>query len=160
MLQQFVTVAGARGGHGTSTTAAVLALFLAGHAPTNLVAADPDSGAALLGVPSGGGRLAPLDVTPTLRLTPEVDHGAERVVIDAGTLADCSRSERSDGLLLVVLRGPCYLALRSLLTYTGRPADGVILVHEHGRSLGCHDVRKCSVCEWLRRSSNRTPWRA
>ena len=40
MTAQTITIAGARGGSGTSTIAAALALLIAGHASTELVADD------------------------------------------------------------------------------------------------------------------------
>jgi hypothetical protein len=40
----------------------------------------------------------------------------------------------------VVLRGPCYLGLRQLVTRAERPPAGVVLLSEPGRSLTRRDV--------------------
>ena len=51
-----------------------------------------------------------------------------------------SSPTRPPGLvLLVVLRGPCYLGLRSIVA-SGLQADGIVLLVEAGRSLTRRDV--------------------
>ena len=68
MTPRTIALTGARGGHGTTTVAAALALFAARHGSTVLLADDPTSSAALLGVvhaPADAG----LQVTENLVLT-------------------------------------------------------------------------------------------
>lgn len=147
-----IELIGARGGQGTSTVAAALAVLCAGHAPTVLVSDDTAAAAALIGIP------APLDddlvqLTPNLVLvgaTPKPEIADDTVVIDAGRCTPARRqgpalsavSDRRTGEPVeryAVLRGPCYLALATLLTATEH-FDGVILVEEPGRSLSRADV--------------------
>ena len=131
-----VILNGARGGQGTSTVAAALALYAAGHADTHLVARDTAAVAALLGI-----------ATPT--------HGESAPVTDRLTLVDTATGTPAIRILdslvddsippeptvrLTVLRGPCYLALRTIVVEpTSRP-DGIVLVAEAGRSLTSRDV--------------------
>jgi hypothetical protein len=107
------------------------------------VSADPAATAALLGVPlPPAGERA--QVTPTLSFTAEPDdRRAEVTVIDAGSSHQQPSSGSltgADGERYAVLRGPCYVALASLLSAPGSPPDGVILVAEQGRALGAKDV--------------------
>jgi hypothetical protein len=143
-MSRTIHLIGARGGQGTTTVAAALALLAAGHHDTALVSSDPAATAALLGVP------LPLaderaEVTPTLSFTAALDehHRAEVTIIDdgAGHRRTTSGSlTAADGERYAVLRGPCYVALASLLTVPGGPPDGVILVIEQGRALTAKDV--------------------
>ncbi len=143
-MSRTIHLIGARGGQGTTTVAAALALLAAGHHDTALVSSDPAATAALLGVP------LPLaderaEVTATLSFTAEPDehHPAEVTVVDggAGHLQPSSGSlTAADGERYAVLRGPCYVALASLLTASGGQPDGVILVLEQGRALTAKDV--------------------
>ena len=132
-----VTLAGARGGHGTTTVATALAILAAEHGRTQL--ASPDA-TALLAIPSEPSRPLPVSVTDCLTVAPA---GASETseptmtIIDAGPLRPCGREADP---LFIVLRGPCYLGLRHVVTMTGRPPDGVILVCEPGRSLTRRDV--------------------
>jgi len=130
-----VILNGARGGQGTSTIAAALALYAAGHVRTQLVAIDPRATAALLGVaqPTEGES----SVTEQLTLTAEPVGDPEIRIIDAGTIAFTGDGD----VHLVVLRGPCYVALRSVGLASGRRPDGVIVLAEAGRSLDDRDVR-------------------
>ena len=133
MQRTTVTVAGARGGQGTTTVAAALAIFGAGHTPVRLVSADAP---AVLGLPEPTGAWEPVDVAPNLSLTPpSSSDGAS--VLDAGRL--CAH-DNLPGPVYVVLRGPCYLGLRELVLGAWPPPDGVILVMEEGRSLTDRDV--------------------
>jgi hypothetical protein len=127
-----ITVVGAKGGQGTSTVAAVLAIFAAGHQPTELVAPDA---VPILGVadPSDGGPGVP--VLANLTLTGTAGR-AGVAILDAGTLAGRAVA----GSTYTVVRGPCYLALRTMLGRGGPLPDGVILVAEEGRSLTQRDV--------------------
>jgi hypothetical protein len=140
MSTRSISITGARGGHGASTVAATLALYAAGHQPTTLVAPDLESMAALLGVavPSEGAQ--DVAVTPTLTLARSVSTASsEFVVIDRGSRPDAPQSPEVAERYIVV-RGPCYLALRSLVAHPGEPYDGVILMVEAGRSLRAADV--------------------
>jgi hypothetical protein len=134
-----ITITGARGGQGTSTVAAALAVFTAGHHPTALITADRMAMAALLGLPDPADVAA--TVTDRLTLSPETGatSGAEVLVIDAGT-APCGLAAAGAGESYVVVRGPCYLALAGLLRSPAAKPDGVILVAEQGRSLTARDV--------------------
>jgi hypothetical protein len=156
-MTRTITLTGARGGQGTSTVAAALAVLCAGHAPTILCSDDPTATAALVGVPVplGDGWI---DVCPNLTLVPNsagIDGPAEGItVVDAGRTpsgrpveghgggsAGPLRAADGAGPLerYAVLRGPCYVALATLLTATQR-FDGVIVVAEPGRSLTGRDV--------------------
>jgi hypothetical protein len=149
-MTKTIELIGARGGQGTTTVAAALALLHAGHGPTTLVTKDPAATAALVGVPLG------LEdewaqVTSTLRLDPRcpvdrIDDGSV-VVVDRGRLEQRAAEEPEDGRCVstepvryVVLRGPCYVALATLLAAPARRFDGVIVVAEDGRSLTTKDV--------------------
>jgi len=146
-----IELTGARGGQGTSSVAAALAVLCASHAPTELMSDDTAAAAALMGIP------APLDGEP-MQLAPNLvlvgpggmPRTAGTVVIDAGPCTPARRqgphpSGESDARTTgpteryAVLRGPCYIALATLLTAT-EGFDGVILVHEPGRSLSAADV--------------------
>ena len=141
MTAQTVTVVGARGGSGTSTIAASAALFAARIVPTELVARDVDSAAALLGLGAAGDPDEPIDVAHGLTLASVPTAAASVAVIDAGRLDQLDH--RPTGLLLVVLRGPCYLGLRSIVNRELRP-DGIVVLSETGRSLTLRDVQ--DVC--------------
>ncbi len=153
-MSRTITLHGARGGQGTTTVAAALALFAAESGPTVLVSDDPTATCGLLGIPATlGDDWA--QVTPNLRLDPS---GAERgshdrdttIVIDGGRLPQAQVGDRRiapageidplPGKHYAVLRGPCYVALASLLSSLGPRIDGVVLVAEDGRSLTAADV--------------------
>jgi hypothetical protein len=126
-----ITIAGAKGGQGTSTVAAVLAIFAAGHRPTRLVSADA---APILGIPDAEDETTTAAVVPGLTLGPT--GGTEPIAIrDGGTIPDGPRG----GASYTVVRGPCYLALRAMLR-ADSAADGIILVVEDRRSLTQRDV--------------------
>lgn len=122
---------GAKGGQGTTTVAAATAVIAAGHAPTTLVTPEASDAATLLGLPrpDDGG---PIQVTPTLWLASEVVEGTAVAIIDGPPLP--AASER-----YLVVRGPCYLALAAALRHDS-PPDGIVLLHEPGRSLTARDV--------------------
>ena len=134
-----ITITGARGGQGTSTVAAAVALFAAGHARTVLASADPRSMGALLGVPAPQAADLDVEITPTLRLSERPVADDEVLVVDAGTSPLVAGEDRQQEHY-AVLRGPCSLALASLVAAPGPPPDGVILVAEPGRSLTATDV--------------------
>jgi hypothetical protein len=131
-----IEVIGARGGQGTSTIAYILALLEADHQPTTLVTADAPATSALLGMP-----IEPTDeptqITSALRLASAVPDHAGAVVIDGGRTSPPLAS--TPGQRYAVLRGPCYVAVATLLTAEER-FDGIILVVEEGRSLTAGDV--------------------
>lgn len=139
MGQRTITVVGARGGHGATTVAAALAVYAAGHVPTQLVAADTDTAAALLGVPAPCGPES-VQVTPTLTLAEHADDEAEVVVVDAGTAAQVGTGGPEAGECYAVVRGPCYLGLHTLIARPGLRLTGVVIVAEPGRSLAARDV--------------------
>jgi hypothetical protein len=131
-----ITVAGARGGQCTSTVAAAIAVFAAGHRPTRLVSDEPAAMAALLGVPAPLGD-EPVVVADGLELGGAADDDA-LTVVDGGRTVSFPAVERT--VSLVVVRGPCYLALRHLVNGEGRLPDGIVVAKEPGRSLTANDV--------------------
>jgi hypothetical protein len=136
---QRITVVGARGGQGASTVAAAVALFAAGHRPTRLVSHDLHGAAGLLGLAAPlPGDASPLRVAERLELGVDAVEGAF-TVHDGGRmwpLADAGE----EGLQVRVLRGPCYLAVRTLVATPGPRPDGIVLLREPGRSLTARDV--------------------
>ena len=129
-----IYVSGARGGHGASTVAAAIALMASELHATELVAHDPATTAALLGLATPADHES-IPISESLLLTAEASHQAPVVVHDLGT-------ERGDepGIHLVVLRGPCYLGLRSMMASPLRQPFDVVLLAEPGRSLTSRDV--------------------
>ena len=115
-MTRTITVAGARGGSGASTVAAGIALCAARYATTELVAAERDTTAALLGLPGTQDARTAIDVADRLTLTTTPTGSAEIAVIDAQRLDQLDT--QPDGLFVVVLRGPCYLGLRTITTTT------------------------------------------
>ncbi len=88
-----ITLAGARGGHGTTTVATALAILAAEHGPTRLVSADAT---ALLGLPDMAGPHIPVPVTDhlTLALPGSPDRMAvEITVVDAGPLGSADNPD-------------------------------------------------------------------
>src|SRR5687768_7543885 len=100
-----VILNGARGGQGTSTIAAALALYAAGHVDAHLVARDPAASAALLGIatPEGG---EPAMVTDRLTLVGTAT-GTPAIRILDSPVEDPDPTDRT--VRLTVLRGPCYV---------------------------------------------------
>src|SRR5947209_19970528 len=134
MTARTIVIRGAGGGHGASTVAASLALLAAENAPTTLVTDEPAAMAALLGLATHDGDAA-FEITPNLRLTDDAtDACTPIVVIDAASDAR-DREPPSQAETYVVVRGPCYLALRRLLSARESRPDGVIVIVEDGRSL-------------------------
>jgi hypothetical protein len=128
-----VTIAGARGGHGTTTIATALALLVADHQPVLLVSPDAP---ALLALPEPAGLWEPRQITPTLRLGPPGTAEGGATVIDAGRIGT---HDQLPGTVYAVLRGPCYLGVRELAVQAPQPG-GIILLQEDGRSLSQRDV--------------------
>lgn len=129
-----------KGGSGTSTIAAMSALVLARTEPTALLTTDADTHA-LIGVPHDGedGGYTTVTQNLTIALNRAV-LANESFVRDWGTIGV------DDDLLgdvtpsYLVMRGPCYLALRKAAMSNHRP-DGIVLLAEPGRSLGESEVR-------------------
>ena len=102
-----VILNGARGGQGTSTIAAALALYAAGYCTVQLVAIDPSGTAALLGIADPGD--VEVAVTDRLTLTDAPGGEPDVRIVDAGTVAG---TRRDGDIHLVVLRGPCFVPVR------------------------------------------------
>ena len=123
-----VTAGGARGG--ARTISAALALV-----------ASRVAVSALVGLGVAHGQSAPIQLADGLTLAQTGSGTARVAVVDAGRLHE--NANTAAGVLLVVLRGPCYLGLRSLVTSELQP-DGIVLLAEGGRSLTRRDVE--DVC--------------
>jgi hypothetical protein len=117
--------------------ATVIALYLAREARTTLVSHDVDTAAALAGIAIGPGERVAA-VTEGLTLARGARRG-ECVVEDRRAPSVDDTSGADAGSCLAVLRGPCYLGLRTLAGAAGR-IDGIILLAEPGRCLGRRDV--------------------
>ena len=135
---RLIMVTGARGGQGTTTVAVALALHAAAHGVVSLAAAPSQGAAVLLGVPAVE-RGECVQVTPNVTLSafPSVAT-ADIHVVDGGRFGT-SRAF-GGGESYVVLRGPCYVALATMLACQADRPDGIILVAEDGRSLTAKDV--------------------
>ena len=88
-----------------------------------------DTAAALLGLGVTQHPSAPIDVADGLTLVSTATGTARVVVVDAGRLDDLA--DTPAGVLLVVLRGPCYLGLRSIVMSDLQP-DGIVLLSRGG----------------------------
>jgi hypothetical protein len=139
MTTRTVLISGARGGSGTSTVAATMALLSAEERPTELIARDSEGMAALLGLSVSADLGETVVVGPSLELRADASGSAAVVVIDGGSDPGASESVPADERYLAV-RGPCYLALRRIVRAGTPRYDGVILVTEPGRSLRAADV--------------------
>jgi hypothetical protein len=137
-MSRIITLIGARGGQGTSTTAAALASSLAIDSPVSLLAHDPLCMASLLGSPPPMPSSAPVEVSPGLALSGLDGPRRPVTVIDAGTAASDYLDE--EGERYAVVRGPCYLALATLISLPDLHLDGVVLIVEPGRALDAQDV--------------------
>ncbi len=134
-----VNLFGARGGQGTSTTAAALGLLAArrGHR-VELITDTTDTMCALLGLQPAAAEADTVDVVPGFRLRSEPSGGAGLVITDTGTLT--SAHDAVELVQLAVLRGPCYLSLRATVDLARRGVDGIVIVREPGRSLTKQDI--------------------
>lgn len=135
-------LAGARGGQGTTTIATVLAVLAGGHASTALVAHDPDAVHGIVGLPQRVDPSEPVGVTQRVTLRGVGTDGEleDVIVADLGRLHDVSETDDgAETTRWLVVRGPCYLSLRSALGTRWRP-HGVILIVEPKRSLTAADV--------------------
>src|SRR5262249_1632456 len=115
MTNHVINIAGARGGSGTTTIAAALALFTARHVTTGLVPCEMRATAALLGLARPSGTVLTLPVTERLSLNSTGTSTVDVTIKDIGRV-DVTMAERPRGHLIAVLRGPCYLGLQNLVT--------------------------------------------
>ncbi len=133
-----ISVVGARGGSGTSTIAAALALAGRSMVATDLVTTEPVVMSALLGIAAPAEY--PAEIMANLTLSTEPSGTAELTVVDGGTLTSPASAPRAaQELRIGVVRGPCYLGLCELLA-TDERLDGIVLVAEPGRALSVRDV--------------------
>ncbi|HVW33426.1 MAG TPA: hypothetical protein VHL53_12870 [Acidimicrobiia bacterium] len=134
-----VTFIGARGGQGTSTVAAALALGLANDVPTTLATHDPTGMARLLGgqPPTTDG---PFVAAPNLTVTGLGGPTDGLTVVDAGSIVAADDRLLLDGRCYGVVRGPCYLALATLVPKQELRLDGIVLLAEPGRALSAADA--------------------
>lgn len=121
-----------KGGQGTTTVAASLALLSARSGFKTALVSEGRDLSAIIGTSEldGGPNLhqlgsLPDDVTGYSLVV--VDHGLRLYGLEDG------------GRQFLVTRGPCYLALRTAVAAGTKP-DGVILLQEEGRALGKKDV--------------------
>jgi hypothetical protein len=140
-MRRLFTFVGARGGHGTTTIAALAALAAACEQTTVLLSPDPAATAALVGIPLSVGREhTPISETLTLTADPAAAAHATTVVVDGGTLTQPWEPDL-DGLRMderhryLVLRGPCYVALATALVTPVERLDGIVLLAEPERAL-------------------------
>jgi hypothetical protein len=139
-LNDVIVFVGARGGQGTSTVAATVALETAQHSPTSLLCLDPLSTAALLGAPPVlPGEQA--EIVPGLTLAGLDGSQGAVTVIDAGSLATAPPAIPGTRTV-VVIRGPSYLALHTAIGHPDLHAAGVVIVAEPGRAFSDLDVRE------------------
>jgi MinD superfamily P-loop ATPase len=125
---------GAKGGVGTTTVAASLALMLSRTGSTVIRAVDEDPCLAMLGV---GVREYPYGGDITYNLSWMTGEGFA-AVNDNGINLDAAAD--AAGIRLLVTRG-CYLALRRAIHSEGRKhIDGIVLIEEPGRALGRREV--------------------
>jgi hypothetical protein len=131
MAATVIRLLGAKGGQGTSTTAAALAVLASQSGlRTALASAQPDDITAILGVPPGTAG----EVAPGLLLDDELEaFDVELVVIDG----DVHEALEVDTTFLVLR--PCYLSLRRWMAQPA-PVDAFILITEAGRALDASDV--------------------
>lgn len=157
-MTRTIVLTGARGGQGTSTLAVALAVLAARNGLTLLRSDDPTAVAALVGIPLPIGDEW-IEVGANLTFAADTGDSAgaaataacQTVVIDGGRTPigpfDAPQphpsgprdSARGTVERYTVLRGPCYVALSTLL-HVGGSYDGVIVVAEPGRALSERDV--------------------
>ena len=133
-------VGGAKGGQGTTTVPAAIAVFAAAHRPTRLITSDPSAAAAVLGITVPNGRALPwTPVIGQLEVATEPIRDGAFTVMDAGCIEQLP-GPAVRAITVAVVRGPCDLALRSLVGAGARNLMGFVLVREPGRSLTATDV--------------------
>lgn len=145
MSPRTITFYGAKGGQGTSTVAASLALLLSRQEHKTLLVDITGSQELwpLLGFALNESTESVLEVNEHLTLCTQqrtkdgpyvkdfdvVIHDVGVLKPDQGSMAD---------VLILVIR-PCYLSLRRAIALSVRP-HGIVLVKEQGRALGARDV--------------------
>ncbi|MGH9008677.1 MAG: hypothetical protein ACRDYF_02390 [Acidimicrobiia bacterium] len=136
-----IHIAGAGGGQGTTTIATALAALASRTQATTLIAVRPKDVCALAGATAIPDELTPLPLAPNLTLGALTEIQAAVTVIDAGRIDQpFDTGDPAPGTLRwLVVRGPCYLSLRTALD-SAWPAEGVIVVTEPGRALRAADV--------------------
>lgn len=137
-MSRTIQLVGARGGQGTSTVAAALALTAAQDQAVTLLSHEPLATAQLLGAPPPfPGHVA--QFTPTLAVGGRDLDPSGFVVIDDGPLAVAPG--RAGGVeRYAVVRGPCYVALATMVGHPDLDVDGIVLLTEEGRALAAGDV--------------------
>jgi hypothetical protein len=138
-MNKTVTLIGARGGHGTSTVTAVLALAAAEDIPTTILTHDPVAMARLLGA-TPPMPTEPFVAAPNLTVAGLDGPRTDLTIVDAGSATTASATPLSPGERYAIVRGPCYLALATLVSLPDLGLDGVILVAEPGRALSAADA--------------------
>jgi hypothetical protein len=131
-----IGVIGARGGQGTSTIATVLALYASYQGPTGLIGPDPADLLAGLGRSDSGHEPVPMSDTLTIASRPLA--GPAVNIVDCGTLRHPASTLPAE--LVAVVRGPCYLALKTLVASRASQFEGLIIVHEAHRSISPADA--------------------
>lgn len=136
-MPRTIILVGARGGSGTSTVAAALACLAATETKVRLASHDPIAMAHILAVPAPLAGV-PVSAGPNLTLAVDTDEKeavpSELNIVDAGTLTSAS-GDGNEEARYVVVRGPCYLALATLVARTDRNFGGVVLLAEPGRAM-------------------------
>ena len=133
---------GPKGGQGTSTAAAVFALFASRlGCSVTLRAEDQGAMARHLAIRARDGAV-PTDVTPSLELaslTAAVP--ASRVVVDDLARGDAQRPSPATATCIMVIR-PCYLAIAAAIDalHGQPPPDSLLVVSEPDRTLGPSEV--------------------
>lgn len=140
-MTDHICFVGAKGGQGTSTVAAMVALAASSDRKVYLSGPVRGDLCAILGVPDGG--INRVNENLFVGSVGGAVATADLEVHDYGTLApDDSIDWSVDEKVYLALRGPCYLALHRVMVDGQPPKDlaGVVLVAEAGRALTKDDV--------------------
>lgn len=140
MLDNTIGVIGARGGQGTSTIAAALALLASRDRSVGLIASNPSDLATIVGISAAVGDDA-IDVSDELTVARRPQPGRVNVV-DCGALQHGTMARPAK--FVVVLRGPCFLALTNLVRAELPPDCGLVVVREAHRSITAVDAVEAS----------------
>jgi hypothetical protein len=136
VLDNTFGVIGARGGQGTTTIAAALALHVSRHRPVGLISEGLFDMATILGIRADVADDA-TDVTEDLTVARRPLPGRLNVV-DCGTLQHPTMA--GPAKLIVVVRGPCFLALTSVVRARLPAVHGLVVVREAHRSITAADA--------------------
>lgn len=138
-MPMHISLIGARGGQGTSTTAAALALLATRRDHrVELITDELDTMRGLLGFAEASDDTDAVEAVPGLVLCSTPTGDADLVLCDHTRVQTVQRA--CEGPTLVVLRGPCYLSLRRTVDLVRSGVDGIVIVREPGRSLTNRDV--------------------